>query len=65
MKKSDYFPAFWKGARLQRVFENQAGHVPATVDEKAAAMVDVLCLDVEVYCGKKANKKECPLPEIK
>lgn len=50
---------------LQRVFENQAGHVPATVDEKAAAMVDVLCLDVEVYCGKKANKKECPLPEIK
>ena len=45
---------------LQRVFENQAGHVPATVDEKAAAMVDVLCLDVEVYCGKKANKKECP-----
>lgn len=50
---------------LQKVFENQSGHIPPAVNETAAAMVDVLCLDVEVYCGKKANKKECPLPEIK
>ena len=49
---------------LRRIFENQAGRVPDTVNEKAAAMVDVLCLDVEVYCGKRADKKECPLPPI-
>lgn len=49
---------------LQLVFFNQAGRVPETVNEKAAAMVDVLCLDVEVYCGKRADKKECPLPAI-
>ncbi len=49
---------------LQRIFENQAGHVSPAVNETAAAMIDVLCLDVEVYCGKKADKKECPLPEI-
>lgn len=49
---------------LRRIFENQAGRVPDTVNEKAAAMVDVLWLDVEVYCGKRADKKECPLPPI-
>ncbi|MDR3897712.1 MAG: pyridoxamine 5'-phosphate oxidase family protein [Duodenibacillus sp.] len=49
---------------LQRVFLNQSGHVPHTINETAANMVDVMRLDVEIYCGKKANKQECPLPPI-